>query len=113
MSNTPTESEFDKELDHIMGWCSGEYHSPCWYKDNVIDKGLSVEEEDDLVRTAVRRMFDKYTQAKEREARIASVQLYMDTCENNSLDPSWESIHEFQDGQIKALADLEAEKETL
>ncbi|AZI61845.1 hypothetical protein RQN9TF_12645 [Rhodococcus qingshengii] len=68
MPNTPTESEFDKELDHIMGWCSGEYHSPCWYKDNVIDKGLSVEEEDDLVRTAVRRMFDKYTQAKECES---------------------------------------------
>lgn len=59
------------------------------------------------------QLFDTYTQAKEREARIASVQLYMDTCENNSADPSWESIHEFQDGQIKALADLEAEKETL
>lgn len=56
---------------------------------------------------------DTYVQAKEREARIASVQLYMDTCENNSVDPSWESIHEFQDGQIKALADLEAEKENL
>lgn len=59
------------------------------------------------------QLLDTYTQAKEREARIASVQLYMDTCENNSVDPSWESIHEFQDGQIKALADLEADKENL
>lgn len=59
------------------------------------------------------QLIDTYTQAKEREARIASVQLYMDTCEDNSVDPSWESIHEFHDGQMKALADLEAEKETL
>lgn len=33
------------------------------------------------------------------EARIASVQLYMDTCEEQGVDPSWQSLHEFQDGQ--------------
>lgn len=33
------------------------------------------------------------------EARVDSVQLYMDTCEEQGVDPSWQSLHDFQDGQ--------------
>ncbi|OCC19449.1 hypothetical protein AS590_26000 [Prescottella equi] len=102
-----------------MGWCSGEYHSPCWYKDNVIDKGLSVEEEDDLVRTAVRRMFDKYTQAKEREARMDERIRYMQTLESAietyPIDNDWcrgrrQGIQDCIDDQTEIISELTALK---
>lgn len=36
-------------------------------------------------------------------ARAESIQLYMDTCEEQGVDPSWPTIHEFQQGQIEGL----------
>ena len=60
MTNTPTESEFDKELDHIMGWCSGTAHSPCWYDENITGRGLSGYDEDMLAKTAIKQAVEKH-----------------------------------------------------
>lgn len=60
MTNAPTESEFDKELDHIMGWCSGIAHSPCWYDENIIGKNLTGYDEDMLAKEAIKRAVDKH-----------------------------------------------------
>lgn len=53
----------------------------------------------------------RYGNQRELEGRINSVQLYMDTCEEQGVDPDWPSIHEFQDGQKLAFAELKQQKE--
>ncbi len=69
MSNTPTESEFDKELDHIMGCCSGVSHSPCWYDENITGKDLSDYEEAMLIRVAIKQAVDKHVKCKHEKVR--------------------------------------------
>lgn len=107
----PTTNLTREELREAIEKLNGEDAHAC-YCERSTDGGCTCALKDEYIEDLL-QLFDTYTQAKEREARIGSVQLYMDACENNGVDPSWESIHEFQDGQIKALADLEVEKENL
>ena len=76
--------------------------------------GLGVEHEGYSKVSAADAIFELCQQAAERAelaGRIGSMQLYMDTCEEQGVDPSWPTLHEFQDGQRLALAELQKEKE--
>lgn len=54
-----------------------------------------------------------YTLAKMRQARVDSVQLYMDACEDRGQDPDWMTLYAFQYGQRKVLAAVTEDKENL
>lgn len=59
------------------------------------------------------KQFQSIKEQAEREVRIASIQLYMDTCERNGVPPSWRNLREFQDGQRAAYKNLHSTNKSL
>lgn len=102
-------SEFNEELDHVMGWCNSSYHSPCWYNDNIVDKNIDIVEEDEYVKDAVYKMLEKYTETKVREARLnelGNADIAMDSCGINEME-EWDDYYKERSAQL-----LSEEKKT-
>jgi len=80
-------------------------------KDHPYDVTASDEADVEQAADEIVALCQQAAERDELAGRIGSIQLYMDTCEEQGIDPSWPTLHEFQDGQRLALAELQKEKD--
>lgn len=99
----PNDSELDEKVRNLI--YDGDY--ACTRVWEAWQVGTMTE--DDFVPLDETERVDEIVQLIQDEilkARVDAIQLYMDTCEREGVPPSWRNLRAFQDGQEKALAEL-------